>query len=147
MSIIYYLKHIPLKHTLNPLLYPSSKNKETPENTVNTPFPRANTFIFLSADRRSPHAWSVEKDPPAEPFVLYSPFSLDMPDREQGLMAYRKRILFAWVSCVLWCQGLLPRSLFWAGRLLRRRLLFRSRIALERPFRPCRNGTRRLLFR
>jgi hypothetical protein len=34
----------------------TSKNKETPENTLNTAFSRVGAFIFLSADRRFPRA-------------------------------------------------------------------------------------------
>ena len=46
----YSLKAHPKSITL-----PAIKNKETPENTVNTPFPRATTFIFLLTDILLPH--------------------------------------------------------------------------------------------
>ena len=49
----YSLKAHPKSITL-----PDIKNKETPENTVNTPFPRATTFIFLLTDILLPHVSS-----------------------------------------------------------------------------------------
>ena len=52
----YSLKTHPKSITL-----PAIKNKETPENNVNTVFPRAYTSIFLSADRRSQRALSRQK--------------------------------------------------------------------------------------
>ena len=48
-----------LKAHPKPITYPPLKNKETPENTVKTAFPRATTFIFWLADRRFPRALYV----------------------------------------------------------------------------------------
>ena len=53
-----------LKTHTKSITLPSIKNKETPENTVNTPFSRAYTFIFLSADRRFQRAVFAGTDPP-----------------------------------------------------------------------------------
>lgn len=51
----YSLKTHPKSITL-----PAIKNKETPENNVNTEFPRATTSTFSSADRRSQRGMSRE---------------------------------------------------------------------------------------
>ena len=65
----YSLKAHPKSITL-----PAIKNKETPENTVNTPFPRATTFIFLLTDILLPHGAFVGTDPRVGQLSLCSLF-------------------------------------------------------------------------
>jgi len=62
VSAIKLIYLITLKHTQYPSLSPLSKNRKTPENSINTTFSGVNTSIFLSADRRSPHVFSLETE-------------------------------------------------------------------------------------